>query len=127
MEVTKVIAQGDKLADFITSVKNKLKREHTDCYFYQKDRITVIAIEQFFFRVSSNLLTFLVFNETEESQCDIVIISGGGSFGSFGITWGSENRANKNLIELLEETGVKDDIKLQFVFNANVKTNKPGR
>ena len=73
------------------------------------------------------MLTFVVFNETEERQCDIEIISGGGSFGSFGITWGSESRANKNLIEILEETGVEEEIKLQFVIDSSVKTLKPGR
>jgi hypothetical protein len=114
MEATKVIAYGDKLADFVTSVENKLKTQHTACYCYQKDKMTVIAIEQYFIRISSNLLTFVVFHETEERQCEIEIVSGGGASGSFGITWGSESRANKNLIEILEETGVEEGIKLQF-------------
>jgi hypothetical protein len=114
MDVTKVIAQGHKLADFVTSVENKLKTRHADCYCYHKDAITVIAIAQYFVRISSNLLTVVIVHETEDRQCEIEIVSGGGALGSFGITWGAERRANKKLIDILEETGVEEGITLQF-------------
>lgn len=122
MKVAQGLAQGVKVAKFITAVENKLKQSHPDCYVYQRDKVTVIAIEQFFVRISSNLLTFVILHAVEASACEIELISGGGAYSEFGITWGSESRANQNLIDVLHETAVDTGIEIRFVPDSSTKT-----
>lgn len=57
----------------------------------------VFIIEEFYFRVSSNLSAIVIFDFKNENNCLINMIASGGATGLLQIKWGSEKSMLKKL------------------------------
>lgn len=99
MQTDTLYIKGSDLSLLVDLFKNRVNISG----YYSYDNVFVFALEKYFFRVESNLLTIVIFNVKDKEKTDIRIISGGGGEGILGITWGSEARSNKLLIGILKK------------------------
>lgn len=67
-------------------------------------KITVYCGEEYYFRNDSTLMLTAIVEETPESV-SVEIVSGGGKTGLFGISWGAEKNAVKNIVRVLTANG----------------------
>ncbi|MFX1238988.1 MAG: DUF6054 family protein [Promethearchaeota archaeon] len=84
------------LGNFVESYNPSFKYQTSD------GTISVYAIENYYYRIESDLSTTVIFNSYKG---EINIVVSGGSHGLFGITWGSERNMMKKMIEFFEEFG----------------------
>jgi hypothetical protein len=91
----------NKLIDFLlTEISCTYKKEFGDT--------TIIAGEEFRFRINSNQFYFIILNTWNE-YVEIEIVCGGGGDGLFQFTWGSETsfikRAKRVIAEFCQSEG----------------------
>ena len=80
-----------------------LKQELGGVYVYTSDSIVILAAEEYYFRVKSNLMGVIILNFSEAGKCQADLISGGGGEGLLGITWGAEGSNNRHIAKFLKD------------------------
>ncbi|WBW95657.1 hypothetical protein [Oceanirhabdus sp. W0125-5] len=80
-----------------------LEKEYGCEYTFSSKDILVMIREEFYFRISSNLLTTIILDLSNEDTCHIEITSGGGAYGIIGIDWGAEGSNNKKIVKFIKK------------------------
>ncbi len=86
----------DRLSLLITS---EMRRANVT----QEGDVTLILDERFYFRGMSSLLTVITLRLAGSSECHVKVITGGGGYGLFNLTMGTERDRNRDMLLLLEE------------------------
>ena len=64
---------------------------------------TIFILEEYYFRIESNLSITVVFDEIDENSVEINAIVSGGKTGIFEISWGAERKALKKLTQFFDK------------------------
>jgi hypothetical protein len=64
--------------------------------------VYVYILEEYFFRVNSNLAAFVIFEQEQNSKINVTLAVAGGGAGVLDLTWGAENRELKELLEFFK-------------------------
>jgi len=64
---------------------------------------TIFILEEFYFRIESNLTITVIFDKIDDNSVEINAISSGGKTGIMQLTWGAERKALKNLTRFFEK------------------------
>jgi predicted nucleotide-binding protein (sugar kinase/HSP70/actin superfamily) len=81
------------LNDFVKKFNPQIK------YTNKEKTVVVYLLEEFYFRIESNLAATVIFEKISENEIKVVIIVAGGGHGLWQISWGAE----KNLLRKIKE------------------------
>lgn len=66
--------------------------------------VTVLCHEKYYMRIDSNLMSTIVLSQKEEGVCFVDIVTGGGKYSVFGLSFGAEKRNTDVVSEALAST-----------------------
>lgn len=75
----------------VTSLTDMLQAMLGSDYAERGPHVDVLAIEKYYLRIDSNLLSVVILRYVSEGECEVTILTGGGKQGIWGISWGAEN------------------------------------
>ncbi len=119
MNAITISARGERTEAFVEVLAGKLKEKYQDLFAFSSGNLTVFAVEAYYFRVDSNLLTFIVLDGSQQGQIGAQVVSGGGSSGLLGITWGAETDSTKQVAETIQS--VCSELSLTFEVGISAK------
>ena len=108
MEVTSLKIAGKKLELLIDKLKPTFKSDSGEVFTHVSDHTVILVSENFYFRVSSNLLSVLIINTADNDQYEITVVTGGGASGFFRMTLDSERHRNKKVLGFIETICTKN-------------------
>jgi hypothetical protein len=103
METDNFTIKGEDIGILITWLSSAFEKIGT--YPYESGSVHVFGNEEYFFRISSNLLTVVILDIREKTgSARLTVTSGGGKTGFLPpIGWGAERSANEDFIGNLTE------------------------
>ena len=64
---------------------------------------TILILEEYYFRIESNLSITVIFDKIDDNSIEINAISSGGKKGIMQFSWGAERKALKKLTRFFEK------------------------
>jgi hypothetical protein len=102
MKAVHMIIEGDNIRRII----NLLNRKESISYQYDTKDVVILAEEEYYMRIESNLMSIYILNFKDERTVEIEMVAGGGKT-DWDISWGAENSENKkmarSIIEICQE------------------------
>lgn len=115
MKTNKVFVSGENLKDLPSKLKEVLSEIYPDSYFRIIGSAHIFAINEYFFWINSTLVTIITLDISEEGKCEIDVVTGGGSVGLLGFTWGAEVKSNKIVLGIIRELCAKNSLQFKEV------------
>lgn len=115
MKTIKVSITGLNLKDLPSKLKKSILEACWDSYFRIIGSAHIFAINEYYYRINSTLVTIIILDISEESKYDIEIVTGGGSVGIFGFTWGAEEKSNKKVFGIIKNLCANNFLQLKEI------------
>jgi len=80
---------------------------------YDGDGFAVVVTEQFFFRTNSTLQATTIFELTDETTCEVAILSGGGKSGLLQRDLGAESSEAKRIERKIERYSEEEGFEIE--------------
>jgi hypothetical protein len=113
MQTNRFTIVGESLSLFLPEIIEGFTSQYRNAIIRKHGSIVIIAIEEFFFRINSNLLTVIVVNTQDNNNYTIEILSGGGSQGLLGISLGAERKSVSTAMALINESCEKYSLSIK--------------
>jgi hypothetical protein len=98
MKSARITIEGEN----IRKITDVLTRKENICYQYDTKDVVILAGEEYYMRIKSNLMYMYILNFKDERIVEIEIIAGGG-IESWDIGLGAENSENKKMAHSIME------------------------
>lgn len=78
-----------------------IKAEMPDATVRNEGSIVILFSEKYYLRINSSVMAVILCHPTKDGKCCVRVVSGGGTAGLLGLTWGSESHAKDRAVRLI--------------------------
>ncbi|KAB3529517.1 hypothetical protein [Alkaliphilus serpentinus] len=99
MKVAEIVIEGEEIKKISDALYKNRDEYHADKpYVYESGDIVVLMREDYYFRISSTLMSVIILKFISENKVEIELVVSGGKNGALMYSWGAENSESRSIV-----------------------------
>lgn len=122
MKVAELVIEGEEIQKISDALYKYEDGYHADKpYMYESGDIVVLMRENYYFRISSTLMSVIIFKFINDNKVEIELVASGGKDGTLMYSWGAENSESRSIVHEIMDICTRNSWEITSIKPENLK------